>query len=88
MILKFIESPLLSSNDEAEAIGKLNEFLAELGKKASQENKVEMEEEIKVWVSFYLLSFIAMLCLSNRPKNKVNALILLGLLQPLHIHMP
>ena len=49
MILKFIDSPLLSSNDEAEAIGKLNEFLAELGKKASQENKVELEEEIKVW---------------------------------------
>ena len=48
MILKFIESPLLSSSDEAEAIGKLNEFLAELGKKASQENKVELEEEIKV----------------------------------------
>ncbi|CAI8043673.1 TBC1 domain family member 9, partial [Geodia barretti] len=47
MILKFIESPLLSSSDEAEAIGKLNEFLAELGKKASQENKVELEEEIK-----------------------------------------
>ena len=50
MILKFIEAPLLSSKDEAEAIGKLNEFLAELGKKPAQENKVELEEEVKVRV--------------------------------------
>ena len=48
MILKFIEAPLLSSKDEAEAIAKLNEFLAELGKKPAQENKVELEEEVKV----------------------------------------
>lgn len=45
MILKFIETPLLSCNDEAEAISILNEFLANLGKKPSQENKVQQDEE-------------------------------------------
>ena len=54
MILKFIEAPLLASKDEAEAIGKLNEFLADLGKKPSQESKVELDEEVKVSTSVSL----------------------------------
>ena len=51
MILKFIEAPLLNCSDEAEAIAVLNDFLAELGKKPAQENKVQQDEEaIKVRV--------------------------------------
>ena len=48
MILKFIEAPLLSCNDEAEAISVLNDFLADLGKKPAQESKVLDEETVKV----------------------------------------
>ena len=48
MILKFIEAPLLSSSDEAEAIAVLNDFLSNLGKKTNQEPKVLDEETVKV----------------------------------------
>ena len=61
MILKFIEAPLLASNDEAEAIAKLNDFLAELGKKPAQEAKVQHEEEtVKVHTHTHTL-FLSLL---------------------------
>ena len=50
MILKFLEAPMLGCRDEAEAIKILNDFLANIGKKAAQEYKVQQEEEtVKVW---------------------------------------
>ena len=49
MILKFIEQPLLECKDEAEAIAVLNAFLANIGKKQAQENKVQ-DEDPKVTV--------------------------------------
>ena len=45
MILKFLEAPMLSCRDEAEAIKILNDFLANIGKKQTQENKVQDEDE-------------------------------------------
>ena len=50
MILKFIEQQLLASRDEAEAIKVLNDFLSNIGKRTTQEVKVQDEEVAKVGV--------------------------------------
>ncbi len=50
MILKFIEQPVMVCKDEAEAIAVLHEFMSNLGKKPTVENKVPDEEVTKVCV--------------------------------------
>ena len=51
MILKFVEQAILSTGDEAEVIAIINDFLSNIGKKASQDSKIQDEEHVKVMCS-------------------------------------
>ena len=51
MILKFVEQTILSTGDEAEVIAIINDFLSNIGKKPSQDSKIQDEDHVKVMFS-------------------------------------